>query len=97
MSSLSKKLSNAFEAARNFIPSAKVYYLKIQAQENLAWAIKMKQLPSDPDAQDLVKTFLESSKKRLQDAGQDVESDIPYQKILGLKGGKAEFDALQPK
>jgi hypothetical protein len=38
----------------------------------------------------------EISRDMLAEAGYDVETDKPYREVLGLKGGKAEFDAKFP-
>lgn len=34
--------------------------------------------------------------RHFKDAQEDLEADEPYKRILKLKGGKAEFDALLP-
>lgn len=33
--------------------------------------------------------------RNLKNAGYDIETDQPYQEVLGLEGGRAEFEKLQ--
>jgi hypothetical protein len=75
------------ENTGHVLPTAKRQWFRMQAQD--VFHGKPTQTGLDRLARPVVLTCL----KR---AGEDTGSDAPYQKILGLKGGKKEFDERFP-
>ncbi|MCB9991468.1 MAG: hypothetical protein H6867_08820 [Rhodospirillales bacterium] len=85
-------LLKAFSLAGKFIPAAERQASKLLAQKHFA-ELCLKE-GGDPVVRRLSFSLVKVS---LRNAGYDTDTDKPYQEVLGLAGGKDEFESLKEK
>jgi hypothetical protein len=84
---LKSVFTRAIQWLDSILPPEKPTKLEMYARDAFELACMLENEGMRTSAAQISKTFL-------KDGGYDVDTDKPYRDVLGLKGGKAEFDKI---